>query len=116
KSTFLNAVTGVVDASGHLTIDGKPVRLGDVGAVRRAGVLRTYQTPQTYLELSCIENVLLSSPDRRYTGIVAATLLRPLMMRHERQRWRHAAEALARVGLLDRAEDSAATLSYGQQR
>lgn len=116
KSTFLNAVTGVVHASGRLTIDGNGVRLGDAGAVRRAGVLRTYQTPQTYLELTCIENVLLSSPDRRYTGIFAATILRPLMMRHERRRWQRAAEALARVGLLDRAEESAAALSYGQQR
>src|SRR5690606_28837301 len=61
-------------------------------------------------------NVLLSSPDRRYTGIFAATILRPLMMRHERRRWQRAAEALARVGLLDRAEESAAALSYGQQR
>ncbi|HEX7095503.1 MAG TPA: branched-chain amino acid ABC transporter ATP-binding protein/permease [Acidimicrobiales bacterium] len=116
KSTFLNAVTGVVHATGQLTIDGKHARLGDPGGVRRAGVLRTYQTPQTYLELTCIENVLLSAPDRRYTGIVSATVLRPLTMRHERERWRRAAEALARVGLLDRAEESAAALSYGQQR
>jgi ABC-type branched-subunit amino acid transport system ATPase component/ABC-type branched-subunit amino acid transport system permease subunit len=116
KSTFLNAVTGVVPAEGHLEVNGTAVKLGDPGSVRRAGVIRAYQTPQTYLELTCIENVLLSSPDRRYTGIVASTLLRPLMMRHERERWRRAAETLARVGLLDRAEDSAATLSYGQQR
>jgi ABC-type branched-subunit amino acid transport system ATPase component/ABC-type branched-subunit amino acid transport system permease subunit len=116
KSTFLNAINGVVPAEGHLEVDGAPVHLGEPGRVRRTGILRTYQTPQTYLELTCIENVLLTSPDRQYNGIVASTLLRPLMMRHERARWRHAAEALARVGLLDRAEDSAATLSYGQQR
>jgi branched-chain amino acid transport system permease protein len=116
KSTFLNAVTGVVSADGALEVDGARIGLGHPGTVRRAGVLRTYQTPQTYLELTCIENVLLSSADRRYCGIAASTVLRPLMLRHERARWRRASEALARVGLLDRAEESASTLSYGQQR
>jgi branched-chain amino acid transport system permease protein len=116
KSTFLNAVIGVVSADGALEVDGKRIALGQPVPVRRAGVLRSYQTPQTYLGLTCIENVLLSAADRRYTGIVASTVLRPLMLRHERARWRRAAEALARVGLLDRAEESAATLSYGQQR
>jgi ABC-type branched-subunit amino acid transport system ATPase component len=116
KSTFLNAVTGVVPADGSLEVDGKPVKLGHPGDVRRAGVMRAYQTPQTYLELTCIENVLLSSPDRRYTGIFASTVLRPIMMRHEKARWHRACEALARVGLIEKAEYSAATLSYGQQR
>jgi ABC-type branched-subunit amino acid transport system ATPase component len=66
--------------------------------------------------MSCIENVLLTTTDRRLTGIVSSTLLRPLMLRRERQRWRNAAAALDRVGLLERAEESAANLSYGQQR
>jgi ABC-type branched-subunit amino acid transport system ATPase component len=114
--TFLNAVTGVVPAEGTLDVAGSAVKLGSPGAVRRAGIMRAYQTPQTYLDLTCIENVLLSSADRRYTGIFASTVLRPVMLRHEKERWQRAAEALARVGLLDRAEESAASLSYGQQR
>jgi branched-chain amino acid transport system permease protein len=116
KSTAINAITGVVPASGSLRINGRTIALGNPGRVRRAGVLRTYQTPQTFLYLSCIENVLLTTTDRKYTGILSSIVLRPLMLRHERERWRHAAAALDRVGLLDRAEDSAANLSYGQQR
>ncbi len=116
KSTFLNAVNGVVPATGSLSINGQPVRLGNSAGVRRAGLLRTYQTPQTFLHLSCIENVLLSTADRRYTGIAAAWFLRPLMLKHEKARWARAEAALDRVGLLDKAERSAAGLSYGQQR
>lgn len=115
KSTFVNGITAVVPAEGTVTIGGKAIS-ADPAAIRNAGVLRTYQTPQTFLELSCIENVLLSTTDRRFTGIVAATVLRPVMLRHEKARWRKAAEALDRFGLLDRAEESAAALSYGQQR
>ena len=116
KSTFVNAITGVVPAAGTLRIRGNAVALGEPGAVRAGQVLRTYQTPQTFLHLSCIENVLLTTTDRRYTGILSSVLLRPLMLRRERVRWRSAAAALDRVGLLDRAEESAANLSYGQQR
>ncbi len=116
KSTFLNAVNGVVPATGSLSINGQPVRLGNSAGVRKAGLLRTYQTPQTFLHLSCIENVLLSTADRRYTGIAAAWFLRPLMLKHEKARWARAEAALERVGLLDKAERSAAGLSYGQQR
>ena len=116
KSTAVNAMTGVVSAGGSLRIGGQSVAMGNPGRVRRAGVLRTYQTPQTFLHMSCIENVLLTTTDRKYTGIVSSIVLRPLMLKHERERWRHAAAALDRVGLLDRAEESAANLSYGQQR
>jgi ABC-type branched-subunit amino acid transport system ATPase component len=116
KSTFVNALTGVVTAKGTLVIDGKRTVLGRAGTVRRAGILRMYQAPQTYLDLSCIENVLLSTSDRRFTGIFSAWFLRPLMLRHEHQRWERAAAALEEVGLLDRAEEAAAGLSYGQQR
>ncbi|MBN2622091.1 MAG: ATP-binding cassette domain-containing protein [Acidimicrobiales bacterium] len=116
KSTFLNAITGVVRAEGALSVGGRPVPLGRPPAIRRAGVARTFQTPQTFAELTCIENVLLADGERRATGLVGAWLGRPAMWRHERARWERAAAALDRVGLADRAEDEAGLLSYGQQR
>jgi ABC-type branched-subunit amino acid transport system ATPase component len=116
KSTFLNAITGVVRATGSLTVDGRRVPLGRPQAIRRAGVARTFQTPQTYAELTCIENVLLADADRRATGLAGAWLGRPAMWRRERDRWARALAALDRVGLADRAGDGAGELSYGQQR
>jgi branched-chain amino acid transport system permease protein len=116
KSTTLNAITGVVPAIGSLRVGGEVVRLGKANAVVSAGVRRTYQTPQRYLELSCIDNVLLSTTDRSLTGVLSSIVLRPLMLRREKVRWRHAAEALDRVGLLDLAEEPAGSLSYGGQR
>jgi branched-chain amino acid transport system permease protein len=116
KSTTLNAITGIVPANGSLRVGGRDVGLRSPEAVVRAGVRRTYQTPQRYLELSCIDNVLLSTTDRRLTGIAASIVLRPLVLRRERARWRKAGEALDRVGLLDVAEQPAGALSYGGQR
>ena len=52
------------------------------------GVLRTYQAPQTYDHLICMEDVLLSTADRQRTGILPSWFLRPSVLRHERERWR----------------------------
>lgn len=116
KSTFLNALTGVVPASGRVELDGKDLPLGKPRAVRLTGLARTFQTPQNYVELSCIDNVLLADSDRSLTGLAGSWLNRPAMWRKEHQRWERAVETLRQVGLGHLAEHSAAGLSYGQQR
>jgi ABC-type branched-subunit amino acid transport system ATPase component/ABC-type branched-subunit amino acid transport system permease subunit len=116
KTTFLNALTGVVPATGSVRVMGRPVRLGRPGRARARQVLRTYQSPQTYEHVSCIEDVLLSTSDRRLSGISAACLLRPPTLRHERERWHRANLALERVGLVGLAEQTTARLTYGQRR
>jgi ABC-type branched-subunit amino acid transport system ATPase component len=116
KSTLLNALTGVVRASGGLSVDDRRVPLGRPQAVRRAGVARTFQTPQTFAELTCIENVLLADADRRATGLAGAWVARRSLLRREHARWARAVDALDRVGLAERAEEEAGLLSYGQQR
>jgi ABC-type branched-subunit amino acid transport system ATPase component/ABC-type branched-subunit amino acid transport system permease subunit len=116
KTTFVNALTGVVPAAGSFEVAGRPVALGTPGQARRAGVLRTYQAPQVYEHLSCIEDVLVSNSDRALTGLAASWFLRPWMLRRERVRWDVAVEALAGVGLGDVAEAPAGRLTYGQRR
>jgi ABC-type branched-subunit amino acid transport system ATPase component len=106
----------VVPATGSLEVAGQAVPLGTPGRSRAVGVVRTYQAPQTYQRLSCIEDVLISTSDRRLTGVVAASFLRPLVLRHERDRWAVAVDALTRVGLGDKAELAAGQLTYGQRR
>src|SRR5215218_3656942 len=116
KTTFPNALTGVVPASGSVRVRGTPVRLGRAGRVRALAVVRTYQTPQTYEHLTCIEDVLLSTADRPLTGITPACLGRLAVVRRDRARWEAAARALEQVGLIELAEEPSARLSYGQRR
>jgi ABC-type branched-subunit amino acid transport system ATPase component/ABC-type branched-subunit amino acid transport system permease subunit len=116
KSTLLNAITGVVPADGTLKVAGRSVPLGRPQRSRRAGLARTYQTPQTFTELTCLENVLLGTPDRRRTGAAASVLARPLVLADERARWTAAQTALVEVGLSAHAERPAAGLSHRDQR
>jgi len=116
KSTFVNAVSGLVPARGELLVAGTTVRLGRPGAISRHRVFRTYQTPQVAVELTCMENVLVASPDRRHRGTSSAWLARPGMWKADRARWQVACAALERVGLGGMANTSAGDLSYGQRR
>lgn len=116
KSTLLNAVTGLVSAQGELHVRGARVRLGRPGAIAHHRVFRTYQTPQVARDLTCLENVLVASPDRIWRGAAGAWLARPAMWRRDRQRWAEASAALDTVGLLDKANTVAGGLSYGEQR
>jgi ABC-type branched-subunit amino acid transport system ATPase component len=116
KSTFINALTGLVPATGTMRVNGRNVRLGRPGGASRLGVLRTFQTPQVHDRLTCLENVLVGLPDRDYRTLGVAWLRRHRMLATERTRWERALEALAFVGLDDRPQLAAAALSYGQRR
>jgi ABC-type branched-subunit amino acid transport system ATPase component len=116
KSTLLNALSGLTPATGALEVDGRSIPLGRPNRIRRAGFLRTFQTPQTFTELSCIENVMLSASDTRGGGLLGSFPGRPLMWRSERARMRDAYAALEWVGLAPLAGRPAHGLAYGQNR
>ncbi len=116
KSTFINAVTGLVPASGSLRVDGNRIPLGRAGGVARLGVLRTFQTPQVHDRLSCLENVLVGLPDRRLRSLPVAWFRRLAMMKAERARWEEAVVALEFVGLSKKMHVPGGSLSYGERR
>jgi ABC-type branched-subunit amino acid transport system ATPase component len=116
KTTFLNAVSGIVPARGSLRVAGRGIGLGKPGRLRGLEVMRAFQAPQTYEDLTCLEDVVLSTSDRRLTGITPAWFARPWMLRHEHARWDNAVAALERVGLGELGEESTGRLSYGQRR
>jgi branched-chain amino acid transport system ATP-binding protein len=116
KTTLVNALCGVVRASGTIAVDGQNLRSGSARSARRAGIARVFQAPQTFGELSCIDNVLLSSADLAATGLTSCIARRRSMTRHERGRWIRAMQALEDVGLANRARADAGLLTYGQRR
>jgi branched-chain amino acid transport system ATP-binding protein len=116
KTTLLNALTGVVKASGHASLDDRTLPLGKPAPLNRAGINRVFQAPQIFGSLTCLENVLVASRDRRWGGYSGALVNRPSMWRAERRRWERAHEVLDRVGLADLSVDRGDSLTYGQQR
>lgn len=117
KSTLLNALTGVVPASGSVRVDGQRKALGSPGDLRRAGLIRVFQSPQLCADLPCIDNVALGDVDHRFTGFTGAWLSRRRMWRRERTRVARARSALVAGGLSTGGIlRPAGALTYGEQR
>jgi ABC-type branched-subunit amino acid transport system ATPase component len=116
KSTFINAVTGLVPATGRLTVDGHPVKLGRAGRVARLGVLRTFQTPQIHDQMTCLENVLVGLSQRNLRSVPVAWFRRRAMMKTEREHWATAFAALGFVRLQAKTQVPAKELSFGERR
>ena len=112
KTTLFHLISGVLPpTSGQVLFRGDDVTALRAPARCRRGISRTFQITSIFPELSVVENVrmavqLKGGGNFRLLGGGA------LLERTERQ----ARESLAFLGLLERADENAATLPHGDQR
>jgi ABC-type branched-subunit amino acid transport system ATPase component/ABC-type branched-subunit amino acid transport system permease subunit len=114
KTTLVNLVSGFHRPDqGAIAFRGEPVQGRSPVAIARRGLVRTFQTPQLFADLSVIENVMVGVARHRL-GPLAAALAGAT--RRER-RWRGEAEGLvARVGLAEWGLEPARRLPFGLRR
>lgn len=116
KTTLLNALTGLVPSGGEALLDGKRLDTVNPRRVRERGLMRVFQAPQTFEELTVLENALLSTGDRKQLGIMSSLSTRRAMWKREDERVARAYHWLDRVGLGSMVGVLGAELSYGQRR
>ena len=112
KTTLFNLIAGVLPpSSGRITLFGTDVTR--VAQHRRAalGLARTYQITNLFPTLTVLQNVLLAA--QAHTRARFA-MLRPISRFTDLHQRAH--EALAAVGLEDRAGSPVRQLSHGEQR
>jgi branched-chain amino acid transport system ATP-binding protein len=117
KSTLLSCISGfhLVD-SGVVRIDGRDVTRWPPHRRARNGLATVFQTTRPLAQLDVLDNAAVGAHGRSRTGFVES-MLRPPWQWREQQRVRgEAHEALAIVGLDQRAVDPAAVLPLGQLR
>jgi neutral amino acid transport system ATP-binding protein len=116
KTTFFNVLTGFERADGgSWTFGGDDLSGRSAYAVARRGMVRTFQTARVFPRLTVLDNVRLAAPDQRGERLRNAVF---------RRRWRAQEEALGEragelvrwVGLGDKRDDLAGTLSGGQRK
>jgi branched-chain amino acid transport system ATP-binding protein len=111
KTALINVITGFYRPdSGAVLLDGRDVTRDSLHAIGRAGIARTFQNLRLFRRMSVLENVLVAQPH---------TIQKPLssIFNITRRRDVEAARALLdRFGLVDRADLSAGSLSYGDGR
>lgn len=123
KTSLFNSLTGVyTPQEGRVTLIGRPgepatsVIGRKTHAVNHLGVARTFQNIRLFPALTAIENVKVGIETRQKAGPVSAMLGLPWQRREERESTTKAALLLREVGLIDRANDLAGSLAYGEQR
>ena len=102
KTTFVNALSGFVRLTeGSIEIGGTDVTNWPAHKLARFGLARTFQSPRFFRSLTVLQNVELGAVG---TG------------RPKRQAEARARELLEVVALADKAEQSASSLAYGEER
>ena len=117
KTTVFNLITGVlVPDAGTIEFSGRRLNGMRPHRITRSGIARTFQNIRVFNEMTLIDNVLVALGGRSNHGVI--NVLLPWSGHHEVERHdREAARALlAKVGLAEKSERWAGTLSYGEQR
>ena len=114
KSTLLNVVIGrLAPSSGVVVFDGQVLTGKKPHEINQMGVVRVFQTPEIFPDLSVLQNVMAPAFAKR-DGAFRINILKPLASEVE---IREEAEAvLEDVGLYDRRFSHAGALSRGDKR
>jgi ABC-type branched-subunit amino acid transport system ATPase component/ABC-type branched-subunit amino acid transport system permease subunit len=112
KTTLMDAATGFVRASsGHVTLDGIAIDKWSPHRRARAGLHRSWQSPELFEDLTVADNLLVAA-DRRDAMAYAADLVRPQNPTLSGV----AGAAIREFGLADDLSRPADELPYGTRR
>jgi len=126
KTTVFNCITGFYKPTGgamRLTHDtGKEIqleRLNDFRIAKQAKVARTFQNIRLFPGMTALENLMVAQHNAlmlasglTFLGLIGA----PSWRSAEKRAIDQATRWLDRIGLIDRADDAAGNLPYGDQR
>ncbi|MFI5378709.1 MAG: ABC transporter ATP-binding protein [Tepidisphaerales bacterium] len=117
KTTAFNIVTGVYEPTvGTVVFDGRSIAGMPPFRINRLGIARTFQNIRLFSGLSVLENVLVGFNQSITHGFMGTVLRTPHHQNEDNHRDNEAMQLLETLRLIDRAEDPAASLPYGQQR
>ncbi len=116
KTTLFNLCTGFLRPDGGaIWFNGRDLTRLPPHRIALLGIARTFQDLRLIRQMSVLENVLLAMPHQAGEGLWGAVWGRR-SVREERVNREQAMHWLEFVGLVDKADDLAEALSYGQQK
>lgn len=111
KSTFFNLLTGSFPpTSGRILFEGRDITGEPQHRLAHLGVTKSFQITTVFPQLSVFENVRLAAQSR----VTRFNMWRPRS--HYAEVQEKALEVLGKLDLLARRDETAATLSHGEQR
>jgi ABC-type branched-subunit amino acid transport system ATPase component len=117
KTTLFNCVTGYLAADGgRVLFRGRDLTNVAPHRVARLGVARTFQQISVFPRLSALENLLVFLQQHQEEHLLARLLRTRRLQRLETEAVERACRLLDLVGLSDKADAAAGSLSYGQRK
>jgi ABC-type branched-subunit amino acid transport system ATPase component len=117
KTTLFNCVTGYLPADGgSVSFRGHDVTGAAAHRIARLGLGRTFQLVSVFPRLTALENLLTFLQQHQEESISARLVRAPGVRRLEAAAVGRARHLLDSVGLADRADALAGSLSYGQRK
>ena len=117
KTSAFNCMTGFYKAtSGEILFDSKPLVGLKPHKITKLGIVRTFQNVRLFKNLSVLENVMSGAHSVTKQSVAGALLRHPAQRREEREIRQNAEYLLDYVGILDKKDELAKNLSYGDQR
>jgi ABC-type branched-subunit amino acid transport system ATPase component len=117
KTTCFNIVSGFLrPKAGRVTFDGNDITSDSVQQRSRSGLVRTFQTPKVFEQMSVLENLMIGQYKSTCIGVLRSMCSTP-RARAELAAMRAAAEQCAeRFGLTRLLSTRAGVLPAGQRR
>jgi branched-chain amino acid transport system ATP-binding protein len=117
KTTVFNLITGIYKPDGG-SIMFKGVELTRLKpySIAHLGISRTFQNLRLFNNLTVYENVLSAGLSKENYSLYSAFLKTPKYMRVEKETKKKADEILRFFGLLNKSQNKAGSLPYGEQR
>ncbi|MDP2320913.1 MAG: ABC transporter ATP-binding protein [Acidobacteriota bacterium] len=117
KTTFFNLISGALPpTSGRIVFEGEDVTRLAAHQMARRGMARTFQATTLFADATAIENVLVGYRQRTRSGLWDALVRSGRLAREEREAHDAARATLELVGLGDRADRLANSLTQEQQK
>lgn len=110
KTTLINLLSGVTKIDGGEVIIAGSEKFSQILPYQSSffGITRTFQNVRLFEQMTVLDNILVVVTERNVFG--------SLFEKHETYHQKTAENALRKVGLLDKKNQLAAHLSYGQRK
>lgn len=117
KTTLFNVVAGFLPATeGEVIYNNEVVTSLPAYKLARKGIVRTFQTPHGFPELTLMENLMAAPKNQEGESLWKSILMVPSVKRQEKENKEKALHYLEEIKMVDRRNEKVGNLNAGEAR